>query len=98
MAVRTPGKPRRVQRLELRCDIEQKEIVQRAADLRGESLTAFVMSSVRRAAEEVIREHDVIQLAGEDARALAIALLSPPPPSRRFLRAIEDYNELMSSP
>jgi uncharacterized protein (DUF1778 family) len=98
MATGSSGGARRAERLELRCDADQKAIVQRAADLRGESVTAFVLASVRQAAEETIRQHDVIRLAGEDARALAAALLTPAPLAARFLKAIDDYNQLVSRP
>ncbi len=98
MAIRAAGKLGRIERLELRCDAQQKEIIRRAADMRGESLTAFILSSVQRAAEETIREHGVIRLVAEDRYALATALLNPEPPPPRFLRAIDDYNELMSRP
>ncbi len=98
MAQRATRKRPREERIELRCDVEQKALAQRAAALRGESLSAFVLESVRRAAEETVRSYEVITLSGDDAHALAQALLAPPPPSPRFVQAVAEYDELLRRP
>lgn len=70
-------------RLQARISDEQKELMQRAADLEGRTLSDFVIDSAQRRAEEVIREHEVIRLSPRDSRAFVEALLNPPPPSER---------------
>src|SRR5687768_9754268 len=65
------------ERLEARVTQEQKELLQRAAELQGQSLTDFVVASAQRAAEATVREHNVITLTARDSRAFAEAILNP---------------------
>ncbi len=67
----------RVERLEARVTAEQKELFQEAADARGQSLTDFVVGSVREAAVAALRERDVIELSRRDQQAFVDALLAP---------------------
>jgi len=63
--------------------------------LEGRSLTDFVLASVQRAAEQTIREHDVITLSARDSRAFVEALLHPEPASARLRAAAERYKAIM---
>lgn len=67
----------RVERLEARVTAEQKELFQEAANARGQSLTDFVIGSVREAAVAALRERDVIELSRKDQEAFVEALLGP---------------------
>lgn len=72
----------------MRVDAEQKALLERAASLNGQTLSAFVLASARRAAEQTIRDHDEIRLSVRDAEAFVAALLEPtllPDPLRRAL-------------
>ncbi len=90
MAVTRAGK---TERLEARVPAHVKELLQRAADLSGRSLSDFVLAAACDAAEETVRTHEVIQLSAEDSRLFAEAILNPPPPNERLLAAFEDYRE-----
>src|SRR5206468_3522419 len=72
---------KRTERLGARLPADVKATLQRAADLSGRSLSDFVLASARAAAEETIRQHEVILLTARDSEALAKALLNPPPPN-----------------
>jgi uncharacterized protein (DUF1778 family) len=78
-------------RFDMRMPPEQKELLQRAADLQGRSLKDFVMDSAQRAAQEVIREHDVMTLSARDSRAFADAMLNPREPNAALRRAVARY-------
>ena len=91
-AARRRGK---VARLEARISPEQKRLFERAADLQGRSLTEFVVRSTQEAAQEAIREHELISLTARDTKAFVNALLKPPAPSSRLKRAAERYHSLM---
>ncbi|MDA8216442.1 MAG: DUF1778 domain-containing protein [Dehalococcoidales bacterium] len=65
-------------RLGARVTRSQKEILQRAADLTGRSLTDFVVSSALDRAEEAVRAYEVVNLSERDARAFFAALENPP--------------------
>lgn len=80
------------ERLDLRVTVEQKRQLEHAAALRGQSLTSLVINGAMREAAQAIRECEVLTLSGADSLAFVQALLDPPPPSPRLLKAIENYN------
>lgn len=82
-------------RLEARISPEQKRLFERAADLQGRSLTEFVIHSTQEAAQEAIREHELMSLTARDTKAFVNALLKPPVPGVRLKRAAERYQVLM---
>lgn len=87
--------PRRHERLEARITPEQKELLQRAAALAGTSLTDFVLTSARRAAERTIREHEVLTLTAREGRAFVEDLLGGAAPAAALLAAAEHYDRVM---
>lgn len=82
---------RKNDRLEARIPAQQKALLLRAASIRGQSLTEFVVSCATKAATEVIRESQVLELSERDQRAFAEALLRPPGASQRLRRAARQY-------
>lgn len=78
-------------RLEARLSPEMKALLQRAAAIRGSSLSEFVLTSAQEAAQRAIREHDVITLGVRDSEHLARLLLNPPEPSERLRAAARRY-------
>ncbi|HLZ70061.1 MAG TPA: DUF1778 domain-containing protein [Dehalococcoidia bacterium] len=81
-------------RLDMRLDEEQKALLERAAELSGQTLTAFVLDSARRAAEQTVRHHSLIALSARDAEAFVEALLNPPPPAPRLARSLRRQRRL----
>ncbi|MHB1416712.1 MAG: type II toxin-antitoxin system TacA family antitoxin [Chloroflexota bacterium] len=65
-------------RLGARVTRSQKEMLQRAADLTGRSLTDFVVSSALDKAQEAIHAYEVVNMSERDARAFFAALENPP--------------------
>ncbi len=82
-------------RLEARIAPELLSLVKRAAEIEGRSVTDFVVSAVREAAEERIEREQVIRLSMADYRAFVEAILNPPEPAPGLRRAIESYRELI---
>ena len=87
----------RQERLEARVSPELKKRLQYAADLLGCSLSEFLLRNAEAAANEVIREHQIIKLTTEDSRAFVNALLNPPEPNSRLKSAFENYKKEVSS-
>ena len=87
----------KVARLEARITVEQKQILERAADLQGRSLTEFVVNSAHEAAQAAIREHELMSLTARDTKAFVNALLKPPSPGKRLQRAAARYKAIMES-
>ena len=65
-------------RLDIRVTQEQKQLLEQAAQLKGLSLSAYVLSNSLEAAREVVESHERIVLSERD-RQLFIDTLSNPP-------------------
>lgn len=82
------------ERLEARISPEQKLFFQRAAALRGVTLTDFLIDSLQAAALRAVEEHDVLKLSLQDKRTFVDALMSPPAPNAALKRAAERYRRM----
>jgi len=87
--------PRKSARLVTRATPELKELVQRAADLEGQTLTEFVAASVQVAAERTIREREVTRVGAEYAHAFAEAMVHPPMPTPRAREAAAFFSAVL---
>jgi uncharacterized protein (DUF1778 family) len=79
------------ERLEARVTPEQKRMIERAAELRGTTVTNFVVLSAQKAASETIREFDVMSLRDEAREVFVRALLNPPSPNAKARAASRRY-------
>jgi len=92
-----PANSKATDRLEARITGEQKRFFQRAAQVRGVTLTDFVINSLHAAAAEAVREHDAIVL-GTGARAAFVDLVvNPPAPSEALRRAVARYKQAINT-
>jgi uncharacterized protein (DUF1778 family) len=83
------------ERLEARVTPAQKRLIERAAKLRGTSLTDFVVLSAQQAATETIHESEVLTLRGRDQEIFVNAILNPPDPSLAMKAAAARYKQRM---
>jgi len=81
----------RRRRLDLRVTDEQKAQLERAAALRGQTLSGLILQVALREAQQAIRDHDIMTLSARDSLAFAEALLDPPVPAPRLVRALEEH-------
>lgn len=87
-------KPTKKERIEARTTSRVKRLIQRAAELEGRTVTAFMHGALKEAAEKVIRKHEeetVIRLSKADSETFVRALLNPPAPNKRLKRAARIY-------
>ncbi len=84
---------RRNSRLSTRLTPEQKALFEHAAAVSGQSLTQFVLTAARQAAEQVIQQHEVIVLSMRDSQAVLAALTQPPPANDALRQAAAFYRE-----
>ena len=84
----------RPQRLEARLPADAKAVIQHAANIRGRSLSDFVVSSALEAAVKTIREHEVIVLSARDSVMFVEAILNPQGPNEALLKAARRHREL----
>jgi uncharacterized protein (DUF1778 family) len=81
----------RTERTEARLLPEQKRRIERAAQLKGLSLSDFIVQHADEAAKRTIEEHTSWTLGSRDAEAFVRALLNPPKPSPQMKEAIRRY-------
>jgi uncharacterized protein (DUF1778 family) len=80
--------------LETRIPARQKSVILRAAAIKGQTLTDFVLSATTQAAEKAIQEHDILALTQRDQVAFAEALLAPPVPNARLRAAARRHRRV----
>ncbi|MFM0515505.1 type II toxin-antitoxin system TacA family antitoxin [Paraburkholderia sp. RL17-373-BIF-A] len=82
-------------RLEARISPETRDLLRRAAELQGRSLSDFVVSAAQDAALRVIAEREVVQLTLDDQARFAAALLEPAEPADALQRAFTRRRTLL---
>lgn len=93
------SKPRipKTVRIVTRVTPEIKEKIAYAASLEHTSVTTFVERNVLQAAEETIRQHEVIALSERASYALIESFFNPREPSDALRRAQQRYATLIVS-
>jgi uncharacterized protein (DUF1778 family) len=86
---------KRSSRLNTRLTPEQKELFEHAAAVSGQTLTQFVLSAVRQAAEIAIQQHEVITLSLRDMQMVMEALKHPKPANAALREAAQFYREVV---
>lgn len=82
-------------RLEARIPVQVYDQMQRAARLRGMTLTGYLISTAGEDARRVVEDADIMRLAREDQIRFAQALIDPPKPNDRLVRAAQRHAELI---
>ncbi|PSJ60048.1 DUF1778 domain-containing protein [Mesorhizobium ephedrae] len=81
-------------RLEARIPVETYQQMQRAAKLRGMTLTGYLLATAGEDARRVIEEAEIMRLSREDQIRFAEALITPPKPTAKLVRAAERHAKL----
>lgn len=84
-------------RLEARLPADVHALLKRAAELQGRTLTDFVVTAAREAAQRAIEETEILRLSAEDQRQIAAAILNPPEPTPALRRAFERRRALFAA-
>ena len=84
---------RKTGRLEARISERQKSLIEKAAAYEGRSVSEFVVQSAQRAAEEVVRRHEVWELNAQQSRAFVDSLLKPKKGNKRLRDAVRDHRK-----
>lgn len=85
--------PAKQKRLEARITRDQKRLIERAAYLRGTSVTDFVLSSAQQAATATIKDFEMLSLRDEARQVFVNALLNPPLPNAAAQAAARRYKQ-----
>jgi uncharacterized protein (DUF1778 family) len=88
---KTTSDSRKQERLEARVTRAQKQLIERAARIRGTTVTNFIVASAQQAAEEAIRNGEMLALRGEARESFVAAMLRPPAPNAAARAAARRY-------
>jgi uncharacterized protein (DUF1778 family) len=77
------------QRLQIRVDPREKQLLERAAGATHQSLSAFVLQAAALHAEEILAERSVIALSPQAAQAFSEALAQPASVNQRLAAALD---------
>jgi uncharacterized protein (DUF1778 family) len=83
----------KAERIEARITRAQKQMLQRAAEIDGRTLTDFVLNSAQEAARRIIHQHEILLLRDKDREIFINALLKPPAPNAKLRRAARRHNQ-----
>ena len=84
-------------RMSLRIRGKEKALLMRAVALQDTDLTGFVVGCAVRAAQDVIRDHEQVQLSERDSLKVLDLLENPPAPSAKLRAAARALPKRSSS-
>ena len=82
-------------RLEARIPVQVYDQMQRAARLRGMTLTGYLIATAGEDARRVVEEAEIMRLARADQVRFAEALIDPSEPNERLRRAAKRHADLI---
>lgn len=78
-------------RLDVRLDENRKHLIEQAADMLGQTVSAFTVSTLVREAEAVVARFGALRLTDRDRDAFLAALDEPPKPNDRLAKAAREH-------
>lgn len=84
-----------IARLEARLPVHVLALLKRGAEIQGRSLTDFVVSAAREAAQKAIEDHEILRFSVEDQIRIAEALIDPPKPNAALRKAARFHKKLI---
>jgi uncharacterized protein (DUF1778 family) len=88
---RSSSRVRKEQRLEARITPDQKRLIERAAELRGTTVTEFVVASAQQAAADTIKDFEILTLRDHAREVFVDAVLNPRRPNEAARAAARRY-------
>ena len=82
-------------RIDLRVDAATKHMVERAADLLGQTVASFSVSKLTVAAQEVIDKYERVRLSDRDRDRFLEILDQEEQPNAALLKAAKRHSELV---
>jgi uncharacterized protein (DUF1778 family) len=89
---------RKETRLVARTSTEIQEMIQRAADYSGATLSQFLIDSAMEKARTIIERSETLHLSMAGTDALLAALENPPKANAKLLKAAKHYKSTVSDP
>ncbi|HEX6002155.1 MAG TPA: DUF1778 domain-containing protein [Hyphomicrobiaceae bacterium] len=81
-------------RIELRVKPKEKALLSRAAALRNEDLTGFILRTVMPAAAKIVEQSERLELSERDSLRVLELLENPPKPTAKLRAALKRHREI----
>lgn len=78
-------------RLDVRLGEEQKKLIEQAAGVLGQTISAFTVATLVHKAEEVVERFGILRLSDRDRDAFLAALDNAPQPSAKLRNAAKRH-------
>lgn len=82
-------------RFEARVETDVLSVIRRAAEIQGRTMSDFVVSAAREAAQRAISDAEVIRLSVADSERFVAAILSPAKLTDALQRALDRHDQLL---
>lgn len=79
--------------LSIRCDLQTRQLLDKAAAYAHVSVAEFVLAQARASAEQIVQAHESITLTQADFQAFLAALDAPAEPNAALDRAFQRHAE-----
>ena len=86
----------RTERVEARIAPDVLEVVRRAAEIEGRSVSDFVVGAAQEAARRTIEQTQIIRLSMQEQQRFADLMLNPPDLSPAMARAAKAHKKLIA--
>lgn len=86
----------RTERVEARIAPDVLEVVRRAAEIEGRSVSDFLVGAAQEAARRTIEQAQIIRLSMEEQERFAALLLAPPALAPAMARAAKAHKKLIA--
>lgn len=90
-AIATKDRINRHDRLGFRLDEQTKALIEQAAQLERRKVSDYCVTTLAEAARQTISRHETLLLSERDRAAFFDALITPPEPAARLVRAFADH-------
>ena len=85
------------ERLNFRLDPAIKRVIERAATIKGLSITDFAISTLKREARDIVQNDETLVLSDRDRDAFLAALDNPPAAGAKLRRAAKRYKQAVGA-
>lgn len=85
------------ERLNFRLGADIKRVIERAASLKGQSLTDYAIAILERESRDVVEHYETLVLSDRDRQAFLAALDHPPVANEKLRSAAKRYKDAASA-
>lgn len=91
----SPAEGQRTARVEARISPDALELIRRAAELQGRSISDFMVAAAQEAAQRAVADVEILRLSRQAQEQFAALVLDPPEPTAALVRTFERHRKLI---